>query len=579
MAHLKLGVTLKELGYEGMAERLSVWLTNSLEESVHEVPNLFMSQWLTQESNEASKIKSEMPIMVVVGNPPYSVSSANKGEHIQDLIADYKKDLNEKKINLDDDYIKFIRYAEHAVEQTGYGVVAMITNNSFIDGLTHRQMRKQLTETFDEIYIFDLHGSVKKKELGNVFDIQQGVSINIFIKNNIGRKTAIYHTELDCSRDEKFDYLLNNDVTSVTWEKLEPDDPYHFWVPKNLTRTDDNVFSVSSLFKEFGNGIGTDRDKLFYDFSKNTLSDRMKTLFSDEGIKSPFKDEYKVQNSSSYPLLERRLNCSFSEEKLVSALYRPFDERWFYYDQNLISRPAPKIMNQLLDQKNVSLLVTRQLSSKEFRHVFVSDVICDRDPLSVATKERTQVFPLYLVSEDGKSVPNLNLEIWENINDVVGETKPENILDYIYSILYSPNYREKYKEFLKIDFPRIPYPTDKDYFWKLVELGKELRELHLLKSPTVNNYVTSFPEGGNNMIEKKFPEYRDKNVHINAKQYFGNIPKEVWEFCGGGYQPAQKWLKDRRERVLTDEEIEHYQQMIVSISETIRVMKQIDKVV
>jgi predicted helicase len=160
MAHLKLGVTLSELGYKGK-DRLSVWLTNSLEEGMHEMPNLFMSQWLTEESNQASYIKSEMPIMVVLGNPPYSVSSSNKGENIQNLIKVYKEGLNERKINLDDDYIKFIRFAEHQIEQTGYGVVAMITNNSFIDGVTHRQMRKHLMETFDEIYILDLHGNVK----------------------------------------------------------------------------------------------------------------------------------------------------------------------------------------------------------------------------------------------------------------------------------------------------------------------------------------------------------------------------------------------------------------------------------
>jgi predicted helicase len=284
MAHLKLGVTLKELGYEGMTERLSVWLTNSLEESVHEVPNLFMSQWLTQESNEASKIKSEMPIMVVMGNPPYSVSSANKGEHIQNLTAVYKENLNERNIQpLSDDYIKFIRYAEHAVEQTGYGIVAMITNNSFLDGRIHRKMREHLLNNFDEIYLIDLNGSAKKNQAGNVFGIQQGVSINIFVKNNkASGASVIKHVDVDCSLENKFEWLLNNDLQSIKWSELNPVEPYYFFTPKDFEGQDkyEEGFAIDDLFKTNTSGIKTHRDNLVFDSSIDTLKSRIEYLFS-----------------------------------------------------------------------------------------------------------------------------------------------------------------------------------------------------------------------------------------------------------------------------------------------------------
>lgn len=584
MAHLKLGVTLKELGYDGDKERLSVWLTNSLEESVHEVPSLFMSQWLTEESNQASKIKSEMPIMVVIGNPPYAVSSSNKGEHIQALIADYKKDLNEKKINLDDDYIKFIRYAENEIEKTGYGIVAMITNNSFIDGVTHRQMRKHLMSTFDEIYILDLHGNAKKKEKApdggkdeNVFSIQQGVSINIFVKNKHDNRNAdIYHAEIYGTQNHKFEQLEKFDFSSVNWNKLIPDSEYNFFVPKDFSSLEkyNSGFLIPRLFTNNNSGVKTDRDTLFIDIDKQVLSERIKILLSGN-LPQFFSTQYRVENSGSYKILEKISNKIFKPENLEKIQYRPFDYQWIYYDPTIISRPGYSTNKHFL-QPNLGLLVKRQ-SKQVFSYVFVTNLICESCTFESAYANNTN-FPLYLYSDDGTKTPNLDRQIWNKINQVVGETTPENILDYIYAVLHSPTYRETYKEFLKIDFPRVPYPTNKKVFWQLVELGRQLRELHLLTSPTVKQFITTFPEGGNNLVDKKYPKYRDEKAYINDQQYFGNVPEEVWNFYIGGYQPAQKWLKDRRERELSDDDLNHYQEMIVSMNETIKLMNEIDKV-
>jgi predicted helicase len=578
MAHLKLGVTLKELGYEGIKDRLSVWLTNSLEQSVHEVPNLFMSQWLTQESNEASRIKSEMPIMVVVGNPPYAVSSTNKGEHIQNLIADYKKDLNEKKINLDDDYIKFIRFAEHAVERTGYGVVAMITNNSFIDGVTHRQMRKHLMKTFDEIYILDLHGSAKKKEEGNVFGIEQGVSINIFVKTSANSVSArVYHAELLGSQAYKFEQLKAFDFTLTNWSELTPDDQYAFFVPKDFgARAEyEKGFRVDDFLPVYNSGIKTDRDGLFIDFDKEVLAKRIQLLLEGK-FDANFAEQYRVVDSGSYRLTELVGKEVFDEKFLQKEEYRPFDYRWTYYDPKIISRPGAKVFFHIFRKENICLLTCRQQSTYDFQHILVTSSLSDICAISSQTKETGYAFPLYLYAADGSKVPNLDRTIWKKINEVAGETTPEDVFDYIYAVLHSPTYRETYKEFLKIDFPRIPYPKSKETFDKLVTFGRHLRELHLLTHPSVHEYITTFPENGANMIDKKYPEYKEGNVRINASQYFGNVPREVWDFYIGGYQPAQKWLKDRCGRTLTDAEIDHYQQMIVSMNETIKIMNQIN---
>jgi predicted helicase len=592
MAHLKLGVTLKELGYEGKNERLSVWLTNSLEESVHEVPNLFMSQWLTAESNEASKIKSEMPIMVVVGNPPYAVSSMNpskdengKTTHIGALLQDYKKDLNERKINLDDDYIKFIRFAENAIEKTGSGIVAMITNNSFIDGVTHRQMRKHLMETFDEIYILDLHGSATKKEKAkdggkdeNVFAIQQGVSINLFVKTK-GASNAcarVHHAELLGTQAYKFEQLNALNFATVNWTELNPDEQYAFFVPKDfgLQKKYDDGFSVNDIFIEQNSGIESKNDFVVI---KSVKSEMENFLFDIKNVSlDGIKSKYNILDTKNWNVV-KALSSIDKITDISTISYRPFDNRYTLLNVEsggFLGRPRYRTAKHFL-KENVGLVFERLSPKNDFKNIFVCKGFADSHVLGTAHC-KGYFAPLYLYHEDGSKTPNLDSAIWNKINEVVGETTPEDILDYIYAVLHSPKYRETYKEFLKIDFPRVPYPASQEEFLRLVAHGRHLRELHLLAPSAVREFITTFPVGGNNLVEKKYPEYRDGNVYINASQYFGNVPKEVWEFYIGGYQPAQKWLKDRRERTLSDDEIDHYQKMIVSMNETMKVMREVD---
>ena len=588
MAHLQLDLLLKKTGFKATKiQRTRVYLTNSLEKYHPDTGTLF-ANWLSSEANEANHIKRDTPVMCVIGNPPYAVSSTNKGKWIEQLTSDYKKDLNERNIQpLSDDYIKFIRYGQHYIENNGEGILAYISNNSFIDGIIHRQMRKNLLETFDKVYILDLHGNAKKKEVcpdgsadQNVFDIMQGVSINIFVKT--GNKKAnqlgkVYHSEIYGKREIKYPFLLNNNISSIKWEILENNKPHLFFVPKNFDgkETYDRGFNVSEIFGINSVGVVTSCDKI-------VLADNKKAL--------------KIQINNS---LENEV---FNKQYIKNYLYRPFEIKKIYYKTELLGRSREKIMSNYF-KENIGLIISKQFGGHKHFILFITDSINDKSsqpfapyynhPLYIYPKQKDRIF-----TEDYRK-PNLNQEI---VNEIVKKLAltftnekettentfaPIDILDYIYAVLHSPTYRKKYKEFLKIYFPRAPYPKDKNTFWQLVKLGGEIRQIHLLESPKVEDYITSYPKDGDNVIKTKisikdwelFDEEKQLGrIWINEEQYFDNIPLTAWEFYIGGYQPAQKWLKDRKERTLEFDDILHYQKIIVALSETDRLMKEIDKI-
>lgn len=596
IAHLKLSLALKETGFLYFNEtrtgktRLGIYLTNSLEGGAIQgemLTGFGFAQSIAEESKEASKIKNEKPIMVVVGNPPYSISSSNKGEWILNLIKDYKKDLHEQKINLDDDYIKFIRFAEHFIEKNGSGIVAMITNNSFIDGITHRQMRKHLLETFDAIYILDLHGNSKKKEKApdggkdeNVFDIQQGVAISIFVrraskKQGLGK---VHHAELYGRRDAKFKLLNESDLKNIKWKRLDYFEPYYFFVPKNfgLQKEYDLGFSVEELCRIYGPGVKTERDKIAIHFDKETLK---KTVddFRDLVV-SELRIKYNLPEDSRDWSIERAKNDVIKnydfEKYLLPINYRPFDQRWTYYigtSKGFIGTPGKKVMSNIIHD-NIGLIFARQFGGGNHFICFITNRLIE---ISSQPYAPYTLFPLYLYLEDGSRVSNLKKEIVDAIEKIVGKVTPQNIFDYVYAVLHSPSYREKYREFLKIDFPRVTYPKSEKQFFELAKLGEELRKLHLMESDKLERLITTYPEAGDNIVEKV--EYSDGKVYINKTQYFGGVPREAWEFYIGGYQPAQKWLKDRKGRTLYSEDIEHYQKIIIALFETNKLMKEVEK--
>ncbi len=604
IAHMKVGLKLFETGYSFRShERARIYLTNSLEP-----PQDFSDRFefdapaLAHEAQAVNAVKRHKRFTVVIGNPPYSnFGQLNRIPFILDLLKDYKRGLDEKKINLDDDFIKFVRSSQHLLDETGVGLFGMITNNVFLDGLTHRRMREALLKSFRRLLLLNLHGSTKRHEATpdgtadeNVFDILLGVGISLFVNFHEGA-TAVGYADVWGTRERKYSALGHGSVDRTPWDELRPTSPNFFFVPKQTVGSDEylDYKDIKEVFELFGNGIGTDRDDLFYDFDRHHLVRRLKTFYSEEGLKQPFADQYRVEDSSSYPLLCRRLATRFSERKVTQCLYRPFDTRWLYYDPKLTSRPAYGVMQHLVE--NLALLVTRQVSTTEFRHVFVAKTIIDRDPLSLVTRERSQAFPLYLCRENdpmGFAHDSLNLHaaFLRGLGGLLnlrqsGEhgcpqgVAPEDIFHYIYAVFHSPGYRSRYAEFLKIDFPRVPLASSLELFRAVAKLGGELVALHLMEAPKVEKHITKYAGKGDSEVARGYPKYSAETVRINPNKGFEGVPGNVWNFHIGGYQVCEKWLKDRRGRVLSEEDIAHYQKIVVALKETIRLMAEIDKVI
>lgn len=648
MAHLKLDMLLTETGYKSTKnERLNIYLTNSLEEHYKDTGTLF-SNWLSSEANDANHIKRDTPVMCVIGNPPYSGESANKGDWIMDLMQDYKKEpggkeklkeRNPKWIN--DDYVKFLRYGQHFIEKNESGVLAFINPHGFLDNPTFRGMRWNLLKTYDKIYTIDLHGNSKKKEVcpdgskdENIFDIMQGVSINVFVKTDKKKKNElgeVFHYDLFGKRDFKYDFLNENSIKTIDYQKLPNKAPNYFMVQKDFEAQEEyeKGFSVNELFPVNSVGIVTSRDGFVIDKNKAVLSKRIKSFF--EVSKEELLNKYALKENKSWKINEIKTKAKkFISDDIKEVSYRPFDDRFVYYNNDFIERSRNEVMQHFLNEENVGLVsIRRSRKSGNWNEVFVSEKMIS-GATTISALDINYFFPLYLYpnKEDGvfseeNRMPNLDKKIVKKFANKLGliyNPNPKNpfdtgkdillkatqntpnsfvskknhsllnpidILDYIYAILHSPTYREKYKEFLKIDFPRVPYPKDKSTFWELVKLGSEIRQIHLLESPKVEDYVTSYPKDGDNKVTRKLTktnigyepidETKGK-VWINDEQYFDNVPFVAWEFYIGGYQPAQKWLKDRKGRELKFEDILHYQKIIVALTETDRIMKEIDKI-
>lgn len=559
IAHLKLSMTLKETGADDLSDRLGVYLTNTLEEGVPTQGDMFtlfgLAEAVSEESRQAAEIKTDQPIMVVMGNPPYSVESSNKTKYAESLVDKYriepggKQKLQERNSKmLGDDYVKFMAFAEDMIAKNGTGIVAMITNNGYLENPTFRGMRWRLAKNFDKIYVVDLHGNSNKKETSpdgsrdeNVFEIQQGVGIIFAVKTSTAPTNAeVYHADLFGVRKQKFLTLNNGDIE---FKKLQLDARNMLFAPFSTEGQDEYEVGVKldDLFAVKAAGIKTSSDSVSIAFSKDEL-------------------QYQISNSDEI--------SEYDSAKVKSILYRPFDVREIYYDSKIVKRDRyQQIKHSLSD--NLAIMSGRFSKNGIISQYLVTDTLSEMKTAESTTG--SYHFPLYLYHDDGMRTPNFNpTELSALTRQLVSETSPEDILDYTYAVLYSPSYRAKYREFLKIDFPRVPVPTQTE-FDRLVPLGRKLRELHLMKSQV--GYDTTFPQTGDNTVGK--PYFIDGKVYINENQYFGNVPQSAWDFYIGGYQPAQKWLKDRRGRSLSDEELNHYQVIIGTLVKTERLMSEI----
>lgn len=606
IAHLKLDLLLEQTGYRHRSDRrLHVYLTNSLESPADE--RTLFDQLFSEEAEAANRVKRDAPVMVMMGNPPYNGASRNKGEWIMNLMRTYKmepggqtplKERNPKWLN--DDYVKFIRLAHYYIERTGTGIVAFINPHGYLDNPTFRGMRWQLLRTFDRIYTIDLHGNSKKHETApdgskdeNVFDIQQGVSINLFVrtqaKHDRNHMADVYHYDLYGLRSDKYDYLDHHDLADIPFQRLAPQPPMYFFVPKDFTVEAEyqKGFGVNELFVETSLGITTTKDKFLICDNPDEVRQRITHLI--QLPESELKRRYNLEDTRDWTIAKAKEDIgTFVDENCIMPIdYRLFDKKYLYYTGKtggIVARPRYRLMRNLVNSGNFALITVRQLACDDWSHIYVANHIVDNCFISNKTKERGYVFPLFIIpGEAGRNfdekdlVPNFRPEVVARIERGLGEkVEPLELFDYVYAVLYSPRYRERYREMLRIDFPRVPYPADAAAYHQLADIGARLRRTHLMEDAEGWPPGMTYPVGGSNEVTD--PHWADGRAYVNDTQYVGGVAEAVWNTAIGGYQPAQKWLKDRRGRRLTHDDIAHYARTLRALSETLRLMREVNTI-
>lgn len=620
IAHLKLSQSFKEEFNSPLNdnESLKIALTNTLySKSTTQEENsqntLFTLADLTNEFKKAQKIKEEQ-ILIITGNPPYSGASSNKGLYEDEIKISYglepsKANLNDEQKKwissylkekskqntstfkaiyekhkleneknpkwLLDDYVKFIRFAQSKIDSQESGIFAFISNNSFLDNPTFRGMRYSLMQSFDKIYILNLHGDTRKKEKtpdgskdDNVFDIMQGVSINIFIKQNSKAKnTKIYYHDLYGKRKDKYEFLYENDLNSIKWTLVKNNEPFYLFLPQNndLLEEYNKGISVKDIFMLSSVGIVSAKDSIL--ISTNT-----------EKLKQQIHDYYN----------------EFDKKNIKEIAYRPFDTQKIYYDIKKVERPRIETMEHFLENENIGLICDRGTKLNNIDNIFISNKIIDLHLVGSGS----YIYPLYLCPTTRskkflkKENPNFNEENFtskienfkENFRAFIDELykekfSPENILGYIYAMLFHKNYREKYLDFLKIDFPKIPFTKDKNTFKNLSKLGLKLVNLHLLKNDELDFNVGEalFKDIKNkNFKIQKIKYNKDiKELFINESLYFNEVSPEIYEFKIGGYAVLDKYLKSHKEE---DIDHKHFTLIIQTLNETLKIQDEISKI-
>ena len=608
IAHMKVDLKLAETGYHfGAEERARIYLTNALEPWVKQPP-LIGFDALAHEAAAVNKIKRDKRFTVVIGNPPYSnFGQLNKNPFILLLLEDYKRGLEEKKLNITDDFIKFIKFAQYTIDFACVGVIGMITNNVFIDGVTHRRMRQSLIESFPVCFILDLHGSVKKQDTGfdgtkdeNVFDIQQGVAISLWA-NNLTRHANVKHLSYRGTRESKFKALSTGVVLTDNWGMIEVDPPHFFLCPCRFDQHSEYLkwTGLKEIFVVGAGGLESMNDRLTISFTKMDLS---QVLIDLEKLPlTKFRAAYNVNDSAGWRLEGARLDVISQKDpaKLLRQInYRPFDVRWTYFsgNQGFLSRPRFDLFKHLIHPQNIGLCAMRQSRAGEEPAFFTIRGLAGKDVVS--SLDRSTVFPLYLENEifEGQTLSpseklnsNLSRAFLQQLNEgfqerganrrLNADLSPEDILYYAYAVFHSPSYRGRYAEFLRIDFPRLPLTGNLELFPALARLGEELVALHLLESPKVAQPITEIIGNPHSQIET--PTWSDETIWVDKRRTTGFrcVPEDVWKFHIGGYQVCHKWLKDRKGRTLSNDDIAHYHKIVVALSETIRLMREIDEVI
>ncbi|MDR0486033.1 MAG: hypothetical protein LBH29_04830 [Elusimicrobiota bacterium] len=593
ISHALLNRYLKNMGAELNAnERLGIYLTNTLDIAPHSISDLL--PMLKQEQEKSTKIKNETNILAVMGNPPYfnGKSLSQKGLIESEIFQHYKKGLNQKKINLDDIYIKFIRFAERKIEKSGKGIAGIITNNSYLDGETRIKMRQHLYDTFSDIYILNLHGNGRKdKSDKNIFDIMVGVSISFFVKNpdKNKQKKVFYFSTLDnkiFSRAEKLEFLQKTAFKDIKWKIIKPEETEDFeFIPKDSLgeKKYKTFFNLKDIFSVYKSAISTGRDDLVINYEASDLTRNIETAISGN-FSNEFKEKYKIENSSGYKVVDRLRKETFEKKHICDISYRIFDRRKIYYRVGFTSRPADPIMKHFLSRKNIGLAVGDK------GNIFIFETITDFHYL--IGQKGTKAMPLYLYHRDEiansqNKNPNWTKDFKRKYLSIINfKPSPEEILAYIYAVLHCPFYRKKYRNFFRVKIPSVPMTKDKEIFYQYANLGKRLIEAHLLKNLDDSDAKLECPQ---NLESFKIYKYeidggklclfcRDQNGGILPKIYFENCGKDIFNFEIAGYKPIEKYLKYRiKDAVLLEPEVLlHIQKMIVSIKTTVNIIKEIE---
>jgi predicted helicase len=621
IAHMKLALKFSEINARlGQADylfkfdgRANIYLTNTLEP-----PSGFQTQQfadffpaLAHEAAAVNTVKRTKRFTVVLGNPPYSVTSANFNPFIDALMDDYKKHVRGEQglVALADDYLKFIRLSQKLLEAPNCGIWGMITNHGYLKGVIHRGVRKELLDQFNSIFILDLHGDSNIGERvpagrsnENVFDIQQGVAVSIGVRSvTESSPNAVRHSDLWGSRKEKYEDLAQNPISHRKWTDLRPVEPRFFLIPfDDANLVEYQTFpSIDDLMPVNSCGVKTHRDGVVIDYDKQTLADRISDIATERRLEV-LRERYGVTDTPNWRLkdAQRKIKADEVAQFIQHLTYRPFDYRWIYYNPAIIEKGDSKYptLRHML-RSNIALLTARIQATGVFDAVFISKCLAE---MKTAESSRScTVFPLYLtddsdcrqaaLSGDGHR-PNLNPKVlcsWAQKLGVKAKGElglpaaltPEDIFHYAYGVFHSPGYRKRYSEFLKIDFPRLPLTGNMELFRALAHLGGELAALHLLESPRLDKPITEYLGGRSPEIEKV--TWSKNNVWLDKAQTTGfkGVREEVWNFHIGGYQVCEKWLKDRKGRNLTADDRAHYQKIVIALSETIRLMAEIDAVI
>ncbi|HTQ78810.1 MAG TPA: type ISP restriction/modification enzyme [Thermoanaerobaculia bacterium] len=623
VAHLKMSLLLAGEGFP-LAEdqRFPLLLTNALELEDLAQTNLPGMSSLSRESREAARIKNEVRIAVVLGNPPYSGHSYNRSRRLDGLLRGwpdlpgpalpvedegyYRVDgeaLTERNLKwLQDDYVKFLRFAQWKIAQNGWGIVGMVTNHSYLDNPTFRGLRRSLLATFDELYLLDLHGNRKKGETGlegkgeeNVFEgIEQGVAIGIFLKLPGPRPSPLgraYRADLYGRRTEKLSWLDEHAQQTTAWQPLAPRAPHYFFVSEDAALAADYQRGepLPAIFPRYSAGVVTARDAFVLAFDRAELVERLRLLRSAQWRVLPA--EWGLEDRGGFELERARRAAREDtkwEERFTEILYRPFDVRHLFFADYLVARPRSRLMRHMRVPApgaaggNVGLVCPAQC--KEEPGALVTDRLAGHK--AVSAYDVNSLFPLYLYNElFTERTPNLAPGLLRRLGDAHGrEPSPEELLAYVYAVLYSRTYRQRFGGPLRRGFPRIPLTAEASRFADLARWGAELVELHLGRAAALASPRSHLEPRGSGRLglgKRVLRDYRpaEERVYINAEgQFFDGISPQVWAYRVGGYQVLDRWLASRAGRILGQAEQEAFFRTVTALERTLEIERRIDEV-